>query len=228
MISDIKEAKKCLKYVSEYRQNIVFIHELIMHSNCCVEKMNNTYEANAFNFILSTLHARMILDLKKILEPSKKDKKNNIATLMEFIKRKKDDLAKQHYEYSLRIPTNICGNISSEMRNHLRKCDEEDAQEAFTKCEKTIEKIGSQWDKIWNHFSEKKLYGINSARTVIAHSVDHETAKLPSLNKIKRVLCILRYFIEKLDFVINNSGYHYESEKKQLSDIAKRFWDRIQ
>lgn len=227
MISSIEEAKKCLKYVSGYRQNIVFIHELIMHSNSCVEKMNNTYEAHAFNFILNSLHARMVLDLRKILEPENGDKKNNISSLIKFIKDNKEDLAQQHYNDDLNIPTHICNEISIEMRGYLNKCHEEDAQQASSKCKEMIEKICYKWDKIWE-LLRNKHYDIRSARTVIAHSVSPETAKLPSLNKINRLLSISKYFIEKLDFVINNSCYHYESEQEQLSDIAKRFWDRIQ
>lgn len=230
MIESIEEAKECLKYVSSYRQNIVFLRELILCSNGCVDKINNTYEAHAFNFVLSTLHSRMVIDLRKILEPSGKDKKNNISALIKYIKKNKDFLVNKHFENYYTIPTIYMGSISPqktpEFTSFFERRKKAGAEEAAKKCSDRITLIIKQWDRVWTLLKKESL-DIVPARTVITHSVNPTISKIPSLDKIKKLLKIATYFIKNIFYIIDNSSYDYKLEQIQLHEISNRFWSRI-
>lgn len=228
MISNIEEAIKCLNCVIDYRRNIVFMNEMILASNVCVDKLNKTYEANVFNFILSTLHARMVIELRKILEPSNRDKKNNVCSLIEFIKVNKEELLQRHFCDYLNMPVNFCDNQPAEIISEvLDQYMNERAKEASENCLKVIECILLRWDKIWKLLG-KKEYKIRSVRDVIVHSMSPENVNMPSLFKIKKMLYITTYFIRKIDFIINNCSSHYEFEEDELRKVSEKFWSRFQ
>ena len=231
MITQIDEAKKCLTYVREYRQNIIFMRELILQSNECVEEFNNTHEGHAFNFILNTLHARMVVDLRKILEPSTGDKNNNIDSLVKFIRNNKEMLAQKHYDDFHNTPTQHFGSINPannpETKDFFDNIKKKHARKEAKECSDKIDVTVKRWDKVWKLLGQK-AFDIKTARTTIVHSTILDDGMMPSLNKIKKLLYIATYFIKNINFIIDNTCYDFKSEQKVCQEIAETFWKRIQ
>lgn len=150
--------------------------------------------------------------------------------LIKYIKKNKDFLVNKHFENYYTIPTIYMGSISPqktpEFTSFFERRKKAGAEEAAKKCSDRITLIIKQWDRVWTLLKKESL-DIVPARTVITHSVNPTISKIPSLDKIKKLLKIATYFIKNIFYIIDNSSYDYKLEQIQLHEISNRFWSRI-
>ena len=225
MIKDIDELKNNFNLMNSFRRNSLFCLETYMSSNVCVTKLNNTIEANIFNLIRQSLYMRAIIELRKILEPQNHNKNANLSSIINYINNNKDVFAKQHYVVDLNIGSICIEDIDQEFYKKFR---EYSAYESKEKCLKTISLLKGRWNKYWHYLSNSDSFKIiRENRDYLVHSYSNTVESFPSINKIKKVLRITTWFIKKIDYIINNCSFSYDTELEKVRYISTEYWDLI-
>ena len=213
------------KLAMTFRQNAVFCLETMLSSKGAVSVLNNTREANVFNLIGFCLYSKALIEIRKILEPSNKDKKANLDALIKYINSNKNDFIDKHYKASLGAYI-IEDNINDNIKEFMKKKNEEEALKAKEYCKNRIDLITKMWCFFWKQLDNKYKF-IRENRDFIVHSLSKEVTTLPSISKLYKVINIITWFMRKIDFIINNNAYGYQYEKEQFSNISEVFWSHI-
>ena len=221
----LKEMQDNFKLAMTFRQNAVFCLETMLSSKGSVSVLNNTREANVFNLIVFCLYSKALIEIRKILEPSNKDKKANLDALIKYINSNKNDFIDKHYKASLGAYI-IEDNINDNIKEFMKKKNEEEALKAKEYCKNRIDLITKMWNIFWKRLDNQYKF-IKENRDNIEHSLYQNVTKYPSISKLYRVLNISSWFLKEIDFIINNHSFGYETEKEQMSEISKIFWTRI-
>lgn len=221
-----EEIQRNFKLAMSFRQNAVFCLETMLSSKGYINVLNNTREANVFNLIGNCLYSKALIEIRKILEPSGKDKKANISSIIKYIEDNKAYFADKHYKDSLGAYITDDTNITSDIKDFIKKKNEEEALEAKDYCEKQIDLIIKMWYFFWKQLDNKYKF-IRENRDFIVHSLSKEVTTLPSISKLYKVINIITWFMRKIDFIINNNAYGYQYEKEQFSNISEEFWSHI-
>ena len=125
----------------------------------------------------------------------------------------------------LKVINLLAEDIDQEFYKKIR---EYSASESKEKCLKTISLLKNRWEKYWYYLSNSDSFKIiRENRDYLVHSYSNTVESFPSINKIKKVLRITTWFIKKIDYIINNCSFSYDTELEKVRYISTEYWDLI-
>ncbi len=228
----IKKIEECFRITKQYRLQVSFSLQTIITSEHCLPIFNNTKEGNIFQTCLNSLYLNCIINIRKILEPNKNDKKSNLDFLINTVYRNKDFFAQKHYDADYNEPRysmNIYEEKGIYAPLELDEFKRHELAELYReKCLKEIEKIKHRWDKFWNAKLGNACRSLQEYRDNLVHSFKIYPVYLPSSDKLRRYLSVINYFLGSLEFIIMNSSSNTHELDTEINIVASNFWKKIQ
>lgn len=230
---DIKTLKEIFDLVKKRYLTAILALKTVKASNMCVELFNNTTEGNIFNICRQSAYLRCIVEVRRILEPSSRDKVANLKYLIEQTYKNKELFAHEHYDRRL-TPDDILwvGEITPEKNPELSSFFDENveymANEEKMKCLEKMELIHHRWECFWKLLSANNDFSfIRDTRDELVHSFNIVTVKAAPMDKTQKMMNLILWFITKLDYIINDTSSHYEHLNEQAENMALNFWKKM-
>ena len=80
---------------------------------------------------------------------------------------------------------------------------------------------------MYNLLEKDKAFAfIRKNRNDLVHSFGKTKITYYPTRNIKRIFNIVTSFIEKLDYIIENSHYNHKELDEQINEIALKFWQK--
>lgn len=95
---DIEKLKQNFDILKKYRVYCSLAIHTLETSDITISLFDNTKEGNIFNFCRDALYLKCIVEIRKILEPSHKDKTANLDYIIKNIYNNKEVFAQKHYD----------------------------------------------------------------------------------------------------------------------------------
>ena len=230
--ADIKELKEIFNLVKSRYLTAILALKTVKASNTCVELFNNTTEGNIFNICRQSSYLRCIVEVRRILEPSSKDKVANLKYLIEQTYKNKEYFAQEHYNIRLTPDVSWVGEVTPERNPELSNFFDDTikymANEEKMKCLEKMELINHRWECFWELLRVNKDFSfIRDTRDELVHSFNIVTVKAAPMNKMQKMMNLILWFIKKLDYIINDTSSHYEYLNEQAENIALNFWKKV-
>ena len=150
--------------------------------------------------------------MRRILEPSSRDKVANLKYLIEQTYKNKELFAHEHYDRRL-TPDDILwvGEITPEKNPELSSFFDENieymANEEKMKCLEKMELIHHRWECFWKLLSANNDFSfIRDTRDELVHSFNIVTVKAAPMDKTQKMMNLILWFITKLDYIINDNS----------------------
>lgn len=199
-------------------------------SNICVSIFNQTKEGNIFNICRESLYLRCIIETRKILEPYKAGKTINLDYVIKQVYKNKDYFIKEHYNDCISIKHCWCGSSEEPIfvKEYIEERNLKKAKEAQHQCLHTIELVKRRWDQLWGLMSHNSAFTfLREKRDICVHSIKATNISMPPVNKMRKLLNLIIWFIKKLDFIIHNTSSNPEELDDRAEEVAIKFWKHI-
>lgn len=230
MYADIKILEDNFNQVKNNRIIAFWALLSVTTSNICVPIFNQTKEGNIFNICRESIYLRCIIETRKILEPNKADKTINLAYVINQVYNNKDYFIKKHHKDSISRERHWCGTSEEPVfvKKIIEKRKLEDAREAQQRCFDAIELVKHRWDKLWILMSNNSAFTfLKQKRDICVYSIKTADISMPPINKMKKLLNLILWFIKKLDFIIYNTSSNPEELDNEAEEVANKFWQHM-
>ena len=228
-INTLKEIFDLVK--SRYFTAILAL-KTIKTSNVCIEVFNKTKEGNIFNICRQSAYLRCIIEVRRILENTSKEKVANLKYLIEQMYENKEYFAQEHYDRRLIQDISWVGEITPEKKTELSSFFDASikymADEEKVKCLEKIELTNHRWKCFWNLLSKNSDFSfVKDIRDELVHSFNTVTIEAASIDKMQKMMNLILWFIKKLDYIINDTSSHYDDLNRQVEATALKFWKKM-